>query len=76
MDYSMPAKEITQERFDDMLEVMPPLLWRNAGNTESFMLCEAYINDWHLTFCRIGQKYYEMRVRNSLTHQEIVSLVN
>lgn len=62
---------ITEDRWDEMLNVLPPMNWRSGSGSESFMICEATALDLHSTFCRIGQQYFEMTDRQSLTHQEI-----
>lgn len=70
--YITPPVEITKKRWWEMLEVMPPMRWRGGDSTESFMICEATTLDLHSTFCRIGERYFEMTNQRSLSHDEIV----
>jgi Protein of unknown function (DUF1419) len=67
---SAPA-EITEDRFDEMLNVLPPMKWRQEHGSESFMISEALTMDIRSIFCRIGDRCFEMADRQSLTHQEI-----
>lgn len=67
-------KEITEERFHEMLNILTPMKWRSGGGAESFMVCEALSLDLHSIFCRIGSQYFEMTNRRSLTHDQIVQL--
>lgn len=47
-----PWEEITEERFHEMLNIMPPLKWRNVSYYETFYVCEAYTSDLHSVFAR------------------------
>jgi hypothetical protein len=67
-------QEISRDRFDEMLNVLPPMNWHREHNAESFMICEATSLDLHSIFCRIGNRYFEMTNRRSLTHQEIIAV--
>ena len=53
--YITEPVEITAERFEDLLEVLPPQHWHSAANFESFQLMEKTINDVTLTCVRIGR---------------------
>jgi len=65
--------EVTEERWWEMLNVLPPMRWRGGGDTESFMICEATTLDLHSIFCRIGDRYFELVNKRTMTHEEIVS---
>lgn len=53
--YITEPVEITAERFDELLNVLPPEHWHSAANFESFQLMEKTINDVTMTCVRIGR---------------------
>lgn len=71
--YTAALEEIARERFWEMLEILPPMKWRGDSEsfTESFMISEGVWGDLHSIFCRIGDRYFEMCDRRSLSHEEI-----
>jgi hypothetical protein len=75
--YILPVSEITEERFNDMLEVLPPLNWHfnEAGGAQSFKLAEMYCGNITQIFAQYGNRYFEFRDRETLTHQEIIERV-
>lgn len=70
--YISPPAQITEEYFHEMLDVLPPMKWRREQGSESFMICEALTLDIRSIYCRIGDQYFEMADRQSLTHEQIV----
>jgi hypothetical protein len=70
--YVSPPKVITEERFNDMLEILPPMRWKQRSGAESFMISEALTHNIRSIFCRIGDTHYEMCDVDSLSHDEIV----
>lgn len=64
--------EITEARWYEMLEVLPPLKWRGGGGTQSFMMCEFTIDDITDIFCKIDGRYFSLSDRFTITHEEIV----
>jgi hypothetical protein len=69
--YISAPVEITEDRFDEMLNVLPPMKWRQGHGSESFMISESLTMDIRSIYCRIGDHYFEMSDRQSLTHREI-----
>lgn len=55
-----PPTEITQERFIEMLEVLPPVGWEIGEDTEVFKLCERTSGTMTAIFCRLGDRYFEL----------------
>jgi len=53
--------EITEDRFMEMLEVLPPQRWQHGKNCESFELSEHTSGRVTAIFCRFGEKYYEFQ---------------
>ena len=72
---SSKPERTTLENWDYSLNVLPPMKWRGGGDTESFMICEAYKADIHPIFVRIGSDYFTFRAQRSLTHDELVKMV-
>jgi len=40
-----PAVAISDENFDDALNVLPPMQWHHAGGVELFCICESTFDD-------------------------------
>jgi hypothetical protein len=65
--------EITEERYWEMLEVLPPVSWvHGSSETESFKISERLYGDITAIFCRIGNRYFELSDSIRLPHAEIV----
>lgn len=47
-------QEITEDQYDEMLCVLPPLKWRR----DTFFICEATTSNIHGFYCKHGDKYY------------------
>lgn len=67
-----PPRLIDCDRFDEMLNILPPMKHQSSPGAESFMISECLDLDLHSIFCRIGDKYFEMVHKRSLTHLDIV----
>jgi hypothetical protein len=51
--------EITEKRFNDLLECLPPQRWTSTGRKGSFFfMMEAYTADLHTCCVQIDEKYY------------------
>lgn len=72
-DFKHAPVEITAERFDEMLNVLPPMKWRGGRGEQSFMMCEFTIAYITTIFCEIAGRYFEMADSYTLTHADIVS---
>jgi hypothetical protein len=70
-----PPTRITQQRFFDMLEVLPPEGWHREGGSESFKMSEYEAGNITTIFVRIGTEYYELQDQATLTHLQIVQKV-
>jgi hypothetical protein len=69
-------KPCSEERFMDMLEVLPPQDWRTTPDSESFKLQERTTGNITLIMVRIGDAYWEMEDMVNLTHNDICGKVN
>jgi len=67
-----PPVEITAERFEEMLCILPPEGWVNGGRWEVFKLMEYTAGDITAIFCRIGGRYFEMQDRYDMASDLIV----
>jgi len=67
------AQEITEERFIEMLEVLPPKQWKRAGHTESFKMAELLDGDITGCYARIGNRYFQVNGSISATHDWIIA---
>lgn len=54
--------EVTEEKFDDMLNVLPPLYWTTIGGVEMFCMGEFYTGTYTTQYARVGDKYYTAMV--------------
>lgn len=52
------VREITEERFWEMLEVLPPCKWTRRTDAEAFHISERITHDIVDWFVRIGDKFY------------------
>ncbi|PXW47915.1 uncharacterized protein DUF1419 [Grimontella sp. AG753] len=73
----LPVSEITEEKYQEMLEVLPPMNWCNLGETASFMLMEMYSGNVTDIFSKIRVapnefRYFRLRDLCTLTHSEII----
>jgi len=70
-----PPKEITRQRFWDLLTVLMPADWTQKKDTESFRLIECQTEDLYTWCARIGDRYFEMICPKKTTHAKIIKLV-
>jgi hypothetical protein len=49
--------EITAERFDEMLSILPPVAWKTDHDGESFKICERIAGTVTSIFVRIGTRF-------------------
>lgn len=72
---SGPVSEITAERFDEMLNVLPPLHWCTIDGVEMFCMMEMYTGTYTNQYARIGEKYYTAMVditdRSTWIHERL-----
>lgn len=61
-------KESTEERYDEMLNILPPLKWEQGG----FFVSEAYTLDIHSFFQRYQGHYFETMFRITTPREKIL----
>lgn len=74
--YIGPVKQITQERFEYLLECLPPVNWIRINGTESFKFMERLSGDITYIVARIGGGFYEFNDKISLSHDVIIAKIN
>jgi hypothetical protein len=67
--------EISIERWDEMLGVLPPVGWKNDGVHESFKISERTAGSITAIFVRINDRYFELSDTITLPHRECVERV-
>lgn len=58
-----PPVEITEERYDELLNVLPPVHWRTADGVERFLLCEAETGRIHLACAKRNGRFLTVYAR-------------
>lgn len=51
------AQAITEHRFHEMLNVLPPIHWHMGGEFEHFKMCEFDSGSWTTQYARYGDRY-------------------
>lgn len=68
--FKTDPEEITAERFQEMLNILPPVGWRNTSNGEVFRMSEHLAGNITSIFVRIGERYVTFADRRSMPHEE------
>jgi hypothetical protein len=69
------AEPISAERYDDMLNVLPPSRWYR-GHVQYFHVCEHLTGDLVSWFIKCGDSHYEFNGSCRMTHGEIIDKLN
>ena len=68
--------EITEDRFHEMLGVLPPVSWRTAPcSHESFKISEQTAGSVTAIFVRVDDRYFEFADSITLPHRDCVARV-
>lgn len=73
--YRRPWVEISQSRYVDQLEVLPPMDWCRGYGGESFKSMEFTGGDVTAIFARFEDRFFECHDLHSLTHRELIGQV-
>tara|TARA_R100000781_G_scaffold90541_1_gene55985 strand:+ start:549 stop:1043 length:495 start_codon:yes stop_codon:yes gene_type:complete len=76
------VKEITEERFDEMLNVLPPDNWINYSTNESFRICEDltgelsnfYIRVFDGEFPNHKERFFTVVMPRDTQHNRLISM--
>jgi len=63
---------ITKDRFNEMLDVLPPLGYINDRSTESFKMIERESGNITGIYARLGESYWSFNGRDDMPHSEII----
>ena len=55
-------EEITEELFNEQLNVLPPLKWCTINGIDMFCMSEMYTSTYTSQYARVGEKYYTTMV--------------
>lgn len=67
---------ITEEKYHEMLDCLPPSHWRRAKGSSSFQMVEHQWDQVTTAFVRVGDLYFECYVIAGTPHAEIVARCN
>lgn len=70
----MAPVEVSEARWWEMLEVMPPSKWKGSNGSQSFHVCEYLSGNFVSWFVKIGPRYFELQDVDSLAHEQLVAL--
>lgn len=65
--------EISEERFVEALEVLPPNQWRTIGDEESFKMCEHLSGAVTRIYARLGKRFFSFNDRFNLPHEQVIA---
>lgn len=54
--------EVTEERYFDMLECLPPIRWKKEDGVEHFCMCEYNYNTNTSSYAKFGERYFHKNV--------------
>lgn len=57
-------KRIDSDRFNEMLNVLPPMRWMTRGDLECFLMCEFTAGPYTSQFARLFDEYFEATVHH------------
>lgn len=65
--------EIDAEKWDYMLNVLPPVQWTNEHGAETFKMSEMTSGTITTIFCRIGNRYFEVVDDYWVSHDQVAT---
>ena len=70
-----PFVEITEDRFDNMLNVLPPMRWTRITDGQFFFICEADYGNIHMLYVEYKGKFYSAPRPRTMKTEEIVKQI-
>ena len=67
-----PPVEISEDKYTEMLEVLPPVNWVQRNGTSTFKMSECLSGRITSIYCCIGHRFFTLTDKISLPHDEIV----
>jgi hypothetical protein len=72
--YCTGPQRIDRERWDELLNVLPPCHWVRCDSTESFHISEAITGNLYTHCVRIGDKYFTLVEERPTRHSDLVRM--
>ena len=72
--YCTGPERIDRERWDELLDVLPPCRWIRRDTTESFHISEALTGNLYRHCVRVGDCYFTLIEDRNTPHIELVRL--
>jgi hypothetical protein len=69
-------QEITEEKFNDMLEILPPKNLIVQGSFIAFMMCEYFTSNITNYYIKTGGKYYTATKRDTTSYRDLIEEIN
>lgn len=70
--YCKGPQRIDAERFDEMLNCLPPQRWTRWESTESFRVCEAVTGNLYTFGVRIKDTYFSLTADGFTSHDDLI----
>ena len=70
--YIKPWTEITESRWWQSLEELPPVRYQSVDGIEFFFCSEAYSGNIHTCYCNINDKYYSAMRRLTTSYANMI----
>jgi len=74
-EYIRPWKEIDDERWDEMLNVLPPEKWQTVRGVNIFRMSEYYTSNITTHFAKLGGRYFERQCRTTEKYETLAAEV-
>jgi hypothetical protein len=72
--YCTGPQRVTDERAEEMLNVLPPYRWANHGSFEVFAMGEPLCGDLVTWFVRVGRQWFELNESSTIPADRLMSL--
>lgn len=73
-DYIAEIREVTRERFDEMLDILPPQRWQGCGSSrQTFHISERLTDNVVCWLIARDGRYFELQDRVDMTHVQLQS---
>ena len=67
--------EISESKYWDLLECLPPMKWTHGSELDFFFISEAYTTDLHTCVITFNKKYYSALRSHFITGPEILTQI-
>lgn len=73
--FATKSEQVTEARYWEMLEILPPLDMHVSGQNTSFKMSERLTGNLTSIFAQIGDTYWTFVDRDTMTHEEIIAKI-